>query len=566
MKKALFLCGLFMQYVSIYSQTPSCLQADDHLIIVGSGIAAAVESLCAYVDSVVHNTLLKITILEKSSSIDQSPATQIAPSLTADEIVSVVPRGAALIEKSQILFSEPNGIRVDDVPGIHGSAVTQRFQEQAEVYSLDDVGHQQRSQDLLLLGKMSMDMWQQLYINADDELQAIFKASNFNPCYESQFGGDRNLHQGYRIDLIFNIADAAVRAEGMKADYTKLGYEQCAILTPAQVTVLDPSLAQFCKDHSTIHVDGFAQWNNDSVALWRPGGCLDASVFIPRLYEYLQKKMGIFVDEFGVECNCFQIHCSADVTGVEFGLNDDGQSILKGLQINHDQMLYPSSQDAVTYLFCPGQSVGTLHSFGFSEPAYSGFAGAVLKLTIDIPEDRFDDVAMFNHYMELHQQGIVLAWQARLKNNKIFIAVGGTKAFYGDQIPNKDQAFAVNRNILQLNVINNVLPEFVSWAFGRDTHGQILTEQDLYDLEAAGIAQRWVGLRGVAYDGFPTIGHVYKDGQPVMNARCTTHLGSGGVSFAPAVAYMSRAVFNPALQIDEFVQRILAYGNSARQA
>ncbi len=31
--------------------------------------------------------------------------------------------------------------------------------------------------------------------------------------------------------------------------------------------------------------------------------------------------------------------------------------------------------------------------------------------------------------MEVHQEGVILAWQARIKNNKVFIGVAGTKAF-----------------------------------------------------------------------------------------------------------------------------------------
>lgn len=540
------------------------LVAHDHLVIVGSGIAAAVDALYAYIDSVAHQTFLQITMFEKSSSVDQSAATQIAPSLTPDEIMSVIPRGAALIEKSQILFSLPGGIRVDDVPGIHGTQVTQKFQEQAQLYSMDDAGHQQRSQDLLLLGKMSMDLWQQLYNQVDDELQAIFKASNFNACYES-VQTTKSLHQGYRIDLIYDIANAQARAEGMQKDYQSLGYASCTILTPAQVIELDPFLASFCKDHSVTDDQGVMHWHNDCTALWRPGGCIDASVFIPKLYAYLEKKMGTFVDTHGVEHNCFQVHCSSKVTGVQIGTNDAGQIVVQGLHINNDQLFYPSAEDAVSYLFCTGQDIGTLHSFGFAEPTYAGFAGPALKLTIAIPEDKFADIANFNHCMEVHQEGVVLAWQARLRNGKIFISVGGTKAFYADQIPQKDQDFAVDRNILQLNMINDVLPEFVAWAFGRDMRGQTLTEQDLYDLEHVGIAQRWVGLRGVAYDGFPTLGYLYKDGVQVANARCTTHLGSGGVSFAPAVAYMSRAACNMSMH-DEFTQRILEFSSSARNA
>ena len=545
----------FLVLSIIFSATHNLLRADEHIVFIGSGIATAVDSLISYQDSVSKKTSLKITIFEKNTSVHESTATQIAPSLTPDEIVSVVPRGTALVEKLRVRFDEPGGIRVDDVSGIHDSQVAQQFMKEAAVYSCDEIGHAQRTQDLLALGKMSMDLWLNLYDTADAELKEILQASNFNPCRQSN-SDVKSLHDGYRIDLIFNVPNAEQRALGMKSDYEKLGYDQCSILTPAQVTQLDSSLKQFCLDHSDVNDSGIAAWHNDTVALWRPGGCLDASVFIPKVYEYLAKKMG----------NNFQMHVAHKVTGVEFGMNDAQQTVVVGLQFENHETFYTAIDENATYVFCPGQVVGTLNSLGFAEPAYAGFAGAALKLTIDIPQGYEQDVMNFNHCMEVHQEGVVLAWQARLRNGKIFIAVAGTKAFYADQLPHKDQAFAVNRNILQLNMINNVLPEFVSWAFGFDTQGKVLTEQDLNYLETQGVAQRWVGTRAVAYDGFPTIGLLYKDGVVVTNARCTTHLGSGGVSFATGVVAMSKAALDESLQNDAFTQRILQYGDSSRSS
>lgn len=66
---------------------------------------------------------------------------------------------------------------------------------------------------------------------------------------------------------------------------------------------------------------------------------------------------------------------------------------------------------------------------------------------------RYAQDVNFSHRMEVHQEGVVLAWQARYIDEKIFIGVAGTKAFYGDQRPTKDQAFAKDRNLLQLNMI-----------------------------------------------------------------------------------------------------------------
>ena len=87
---------------------------------------------------------------------------------------------------------------------------------------------------------------------------------------------------------------------------------------------------------------------------------------------------------------------------------------------------------------------------GFNEPAYAGFAGP--SLFMNIPISKVENYKDFSHCMEVHNEGIVLAWQARCMEDKIFIGVAGTKAFYGDCLPGKDESFAKNRNLVQLNI------------------------------------------------------------------------------------------------------------------
>ena len=156
------------------------------------------------------------------------------------------------------------------------------------------------------------------------------------------------------------------------------------------------------------------------------------------------------------------------------------------------------------------------------------------------------------------------AWQGRIKEGKIFIGVGGTKVFYGDKQPSKNDDFAKNRHLLQLNMINEVLPEFVSLAFGYDTKAQILNEAHLKMLEDKEISGLWVGRRAVAYDGFPTLGALYHNNRKIKNARCTTHLGSGGVSFAPAAIKVSRR-YEQCID-DPFINKVLMYSASNRTA
>ncbi|MDR3490793.1 MAG: GNAT family N-acetyltransferase [Gammaproteobacteria bacterium] len=507
------------------------------LTLVGGGIVAALEVYFAYLDAKNKNTQLRVTINEKNKTLTETTTANIVPSLTPDEILSVVPRGPVLVEKLGILFNQPGGIRIDDVDGVNQSETAKQFITQVQEYSKDEGNHNARTKTLLELGKMSMELWQRIYDDADAELKKILEESNFNPCREPR-SQSTVLHDGYRIDLIYSVSNAKNKAEEMKNDYESLGYKNCKILSPTEVKTLDPFLTDFCESHTEKNEAEESKWKNDTVALYRPGGCLDTEIFLPKFYAYLKKVMGQYVNEEGKLKDCFHIKFERHVKGIVYGNND--KTLVNGLRFFNDSVkrnkhAYSNSN----YVFCPGEAVGTLQSLGFSEPAYAGFAGASLKLSIPVPADKLELYSKFNHCMEVHQEGVVLAWQARIRDNKIFIGVAGTKGFYSDVKPNKDEAFAKNRNLLQLNMVNDVLPEFMSLALGKNTKGQKLTEADLALLEEKNIAKRWVGTRAVAYDGFPTVGNVYNADGKLSNARTTTHLGSGGASFSPAAVLAS---------------------------
>lgn len=539
--------------------------------IVGGGIIGALESYYAYKNAKKNGTKICITVYEKgdsfcSSNNDQSSTNtsyNIVPSLTVDEILSVVPRGAELMGKLAALFSQPEGIRVDDVNSVNDSESAINFKKAVAIYGSDQ-NHDDRTSSLLMLGKRSMELWQQMYDEGDEELKAILEASHFNPCREPRNAAKKRLHDGYRIDLIYGIPNAQAYALNMIADYEKLGYKNCAILSPDEVTAIDPYLADFCNEHSHVTTNTNRIWKNASVALWRPGGCIDTRVFLPNFYAYLKRVMGRYRSGDNQIQDCFQLQFGKEVTAIEFephavdlrmtGLkfSDGTCQSSKGLGIDS------------RYVFCPGESIGTLHHLGFSEPAYAGFAGASLLINIPISQNQIDTYKHFSHYMEVHLKEILLAWQARYKDRSIFIGVAGTKAFYGDKQPNKDEEFAKNRNLLQLNIINHVLPEFISLAFGYRTHGKTISAEELSALEEKGVLQRWVGRRAVAYDGFPTIGPLYYNNRQVSNARCTTHLGSGGVSFGPGAVDVSRSSEQETQ--DAFIQKILTYADSRRMA
>lgn len=550
-KKFISLCLLLTAFLGVSAK----IRQQQHMHIVGAGIVGGMEAYFAYVDSVKNNIPLHITMYEQYDVLSKTTICNIVPSYTPDEILSVVPRGPELVKKLQVRFNEPGGIRVDDVARVNNSPVTEEFKKQVQKYSLDEVGHAQRTQDLLALGKMSMNLWQEMYDTGDAEFKQILESCNFNPCREPKHS-EKCLHDGYRIDLIYNVSDAHQRALNMKHDYETLGYTHCALLSPAEVVKLDPYLKDFCAAHSVDNT-----WNHDAVALWRPGGCFDAQQFLPKLYEYLTKHMGTFENEAGQQQPCFEIQFGRKVTSLEFATDEHGKVTIAALIMNDGTRVPVAVSD--NCVFCPGEAIGTLKSWGLQEPAYAGFAGVSLLLTIDIPADKIDAYKNFSHCMEVHQEGIVLAWQARFRDNKIFIGVAGTKAFYGDQRPTIDQEFAKNRNLLQLNMVNDVLPEFISLALHRNTKGKTLTYDDLSSLENNNVAKRWSGVRAVVYDGFPTLGAVYKDNCVIINARCTTHLGSGGGSFAPAAVKTSRAVND---NNDEFTNRILRCACSARVA
>lgn len=547
------------------------MQPTHELTIVGAGIAGAIESYCAYKDALEKNEKICITVYDKGASFSKPALSStnklstntiynIFPSLTIDEILSVVPRGPELVEKLAILFSDPGGIRVDDVPNVNDSPAAIKFKKAVELYGSDE-NHEDRTEVLLKLGKMSMDLWQNLYDQGDQEFKAIMEDSNFNPCREPKNKGKLALHDGYRIDLMYEIPDAEKRAQGMKATYEQFGYASCKVLSPSEVIAIDPSLTDFCNAHSVLDAQQTLQWKNDSCAVWRPGGCIDTRVLLPKLYAYLKRMMGTYVTSSGEIKDCFNLEFNKEVVAVEF--NRDPWLRIRGLKfsdgsVKRDNYPYVDTR----YVFCPGEAVGTLEKLGFEEPAYAGFAGPSLFFQIPLSADQVNKYNNFSHCMEVHKVGVVLAWQARRHHDKIFIGVAGTKAFYGDKVPSKDEAFAKYRHLAQLNMVNSVIPEILSIACGYDTKGQTLTAADLKNLEDKGILDSWVGRRAVTYDGFPTLGSLYNKGEKITNGRCTTHLGSGGGSFSPAAVAVSRS--SEKRTEDEFIEKVLNYADSRR--
>lgn len=532
---------------------------EKHIVIVGGGHVGLIEAYLASLRAQKSGEKVRITIYEKNASTKETTAANIWNSHTPDEIISVVPRGPELEEKLAIAFNQPGGIRVTDVAGVNDSECTHRFIEQVKAYGKDEEGHQKRTQALLKLGKAGMMLWKKFYETADPDLKTILQECNFNPCTELASQEEASLHKGYRIDLIYDIPNAKDRATSMMKTYQELGYKSCKTLTPDEVVSLDPSLAQFCKAHS--HGEpGKREWNEDSVALWRPGGCLHTQDFLPKFAAYLEKKGN------------FKIIYNKKVVGVIYDDQDPHQVKIKGLKFEDGTQI---QDEAAAYILCPGEAVGTLTHLGFSEPAYAGFAGTSLYLNVPVTAEQLNEFKDFAHCMEVHKVGVVLAWQAKIRDGNIFLGGAGTKAFYGDKQPTIHEAFAKDRNLLQLRMFNDVLPQVVSIALNRDTKGQQLTAEDMALLEKKGIAKRWVGRRAVTYDGFPTLGHLYHQGKRVANGRTTTSLSSGGGSFSLITSLISHSSLAPEETREEleklnlnpsFIQEVLSYADSRRVA
>lgn len=522
--------------------------------IIGGGIIAALETYFILLESKANHHLNRVTIYEKNPDISHTTTWNIVPSLTPDEILSVVSRGTMLIEDLSKLFSEKGGIRVDDVANVNNTVIANHFINAVASDGDNQALHLARTHSLLQLGKLSMEMWDHIYTTADQELQNIMRDANYHACKEISPNAPFDLKQGYRIDLIYKKHDAAKHGLAMLETYAQLGYMHCKILNPDEVLMLDPMLADFCHAHSTHH-----QWHQDTVAIWRPGGCLDTQRFLPAFYEYLRKQMGTYLNKNGKEKNRFKLKFGKKVEDVTLTNNNNHQKCVSSLSFFGGTIKAANNQyEENHYIFCPGESVGTLKSLGFDEPPYAGFAGATIRLIIPLTNNQQIQFSSLNHCMEVHQEGIVLAWQARIHEGNAYIGVGGTKAFYGDQQPNISHDFAWNRHLLQLNAINDVLPQLLSLAFGKETKGLLLTVKDLQYLVDNGIATRWVGRRSVAFDGFPTLGHAHANGVTVINARNTTHLSSGGVSFGPASVAASRG------QSGELLSRVLTLSDSRR--
>ena len=531
---------------------------EQSIYIVGGGIVGLLEAYHAFDDARKAGKPISITVFEKNQSLSETPASNIFPSLTPDEILAVIPRGQMLVKDLGIPFNKGDGIRIDDVPEVDlSSPQVKQFVAAAQQFGEDDKKYQSHVDSLFDLGKESMHLWDLFYQQADDALKQALILSNYKPCKEVATD-EKKLGEGYRIDLLHSYKTAKKDAMSMMNRYQSLGYKATKLLSPDEVIQRDPTLKSYVLKYSVMHKDKGRMWARGACAIWRPGGCLNAHEFMPKLIAYLEQQMN--KDKLR-----FQVLFDHKV--VKAGLNSNATiTQLEGESASKQRKTFvvnPTDQ----VIFVPGEAVGTLEAVGFKEPYHAIFAGPSLTLTFPVTDKTPELLKTLDHCMEIRQKGVVLAWQAKCVGEKITIGIGGTKAFYAQTLPKNSEAFARNRHVLQLNEANNLYPALFSEVLNKPTTGKRLSEKDLNRLINNNIASVWVGARAVAYDGYPTLGKLYKDNKVVTNARTTTHLGSGGVSFAHGSIMMSKRAMeadNSSVKLSSLENKVIHYSDSRR--
>ncbi len=507
---------------------------DKKLIIIGGGILGHLAALMVH----LNGERARITIHERYPDGTYTPAANLWPSLTPDEILAVVPVGKAFLDAYNRAFDEEGGIFAD-VSGVNDSALTQEFKNEVMSFSQDPTRHAERQASLLEVGRLAMDAWHQLYELADPDLKQILEDSNFHPCREPGADEEKTFHNGYRIDLFADDTHANDKIQGMIVDYHSIGYTRTCALTPSQVLDFDPSLQEFCAKY----VDNDQQqWKPGSGAILRPGGCINARKFLPKLLDYLTAHMGRYQsdnEETGLKIKpCFKVKYDSTVIGIERMLQSDGKERVTGLGIQGVQKIHRNRHPYPThYLFAPGNQVNALQQMGFTTIVNAGFAGVSTTLHVNIPEDLLSKYGTLEQHQEVHQNGIVVSWQARFdkSTNQLIIGVAGMKAYHGDVPPDLWGNFAQNRGLLQLQMIDKFFPELIDIALGREpSKPEIrlpLSKENFEHLKDSGALILWVGVRAVAPDNYPSIGPLSVQGRLFANASTVTNAGSGGVAF-----------------------------------
>ncbi|WP_165482745.1 hypothetical protein [Legionella gresilensis] len=501
--------------------------------ITGGGIAGYVIALLIHLDAQKKGERVRITINDQLSNLEDTPAANLFFSLTHVEIKAVLPPPNELLEAFNKSFDQ-GGIRVE-VDGVNDSQVTQEFLEAVAKLEKEPVKKALEREDTLSeMGKMSMGMWDML-ANFNPKLKTIFANASYHPCRNPQDVSNL-FNQGYRADVMFDMEPGVAHktVEEMCNTFKQDGYTYTKPLSPDELEAYVPGFIDFCKENSELNTQGQRVWKNSAAAILRPGGSINAAKFLRGLKDYLNEEMGTYINSQGKEQPCFQAHYDRNVTAL---LRDEEKAIngLVWQNQQKQQRVRPDNErhqySKVSHFFCPGGNVATLPALGLPVPASIGFAGASFLFGIqDLPDELLQKYNNIDFGGEMHSTGVVLAVQARADGKSMSIGAAGTKSLYGDIMPDPEGVFARNRNLLQLNAINKVFPDLLSYVLKKNTKGQTLTFDDLDSLKTSQHVKTRALVRAVAYDGFTA------QGQVAPNAYIMTDGGSGTASCAPAMA------------------------------
>lgn len=202
--------------------------------IAGNGIVGLMIAYLTHLRARENNERVRVT-MRGTYPVAKTTAGYLFPSITENEILSVVPPGKKLLQSLDKLFKEFNGgIRVDSPTGILDSA--QEFIQAVEQSGSDEEAHQRRTELLSKLGQYSVSLWESIYQSADDKLKKIFEESNYLPCREQQ-ASSLKLRDGYRIDLYFDAQNLNNTIQSNLSAYAATGYVNSQVLTPDQLEV-----------------------------------------------------------------------------------------------------------------------------------------------------------------------------------------------------------------------------------------------------------------------------------------------------------------------------------------
>jgi hypothetical protein len=501
--------------------------------IAGNGIVGLMIAYFCYLNARESNQNIRI-VVRGQYPVNQSTAASLVPSISWNEILSVVPAGKELLKLLSCSFTS-GGI------GLGSDQIIQESREFIDAVKLNaDIKEAQihRKNLLIQFGQYSVSLWDWLYRTADPELKSILNTSNYRPCSEIESDLLR-MGAGYRPDLYFSASNFPARLETVIKDSQTAGYRKVRLLQPDELKQLDPSLSEFCELHSELEGD-IRRWKDGAGAIFRPAGCINTSYFLSAFAAYIEKMMGTYVTEAGEEKHCFRIK-SGKVTGVQY--DSDGKSVVSYVidgQIKQNKRHYERF-----FVLCPGEAVGTVRHLGFVEPPHARFVGFTLQLNVPAHFAINAGVDLSGKPNLAIYSGVASAsvMQASVVGDRCLIGLGGLKAFLGLTHADVNAEYAIKASLYQLEFLNHLYPSLLTACLGKNTRNMTLSLDDLNALIRNGYIKRGVGSRAVAFDGAPTIGGATKTTtektQNVIkttNVVIATHFGSGGVTNAPGGA------------------------------